>query len=1019
MAALRRPLCLRGTLALWVCCCCSTRAGADLAHKDHLDPANVVGAEAVHQDHLEPAAVADDHDSHEVHPYESLYLVFGALLIGTAVIHVTSSVHALRALPVTVVFFIIGIVLALLAEAGALQSSPTAMHSYESWAAIDPHLLLFTFLPPLLFGDAMTIDTHVARRSGLQCLILAGPGVVIGSTATAAVLYYLLPYGWDFPTSLMVGSILAATDPVAVVSLLKDLGASPVLTMQIQGESLLNDGTAMVLFTIAYGLVEGKDCGAACILTFTVKSTVGASVFGLCIGILFYLWIRAANNSLNHFASIVQISLTLACAYWSFIMAEGIFHISGVLSTVMAALVLAKKMWPVLVERKAMLEFWHVIETVGNTLVFCLAGMLTGRAIPMHDQAIQECFWAVAVYVAVTIIRFVMLLLMRPLLNRCGRSVSMRDVLIMTWGGLRGMVGLALAILVDRNRANGMLSPMDGERVLFLVGGVAALTLVVNATTAPKLCEYLGVSATPEGRMVLVAKVARSAEAHVNSELQRLLADPASSRSCMLTMITDSVRDLHEKVQSHFPVDGSGNSSANHFPTLPHAASPKRQGMHHDALPRERVLGRSATQETQLSQRTTRTAFERTISNTINHIRGTQAVVPDGNDLWQQFCQKRELVRSGTCRLASFQFGCELPEIRRVLRTSPIDPGQLQIVREVFLEIVRASYWEQLQEGRFLSGSKEPSILLNSVSLAKDRCSEGLADWQILERDLVLTDLSQVEQARTRRLQASTRADLYDMRQSAIADVRTWEVVRRCLERRSLRRHLRHQQRAIQITTAFIQAHKLAQTQIASYFGGKAHRFTDSPEEACVVVESQLEVFAAAATLNRIDKPVRKKVNTMWEVHRLCDQYRRFVLAAHDGGVLQSKEAEALMHPVAEVLTELRRDRKKISPEEACVVVESQLEVFAAAATLNRIDKPVRKKVNTMWEVHRLCDQYRRFVLAAHDGGVLQSKEAEALMHPVAEVLTELRRDRKKISDDLASECEGSGVEHMVRVAAA
>merc|ERR1719229_196154 len=140
------------------------------------------------------------------------------------------------------------------------------MRSYNSWASVDPHLLLFTFLPPLLFGDAMTIDTHVAKRTGGQCLILAGPGVVIGSMATALVLYFMLPYGWDFPTSLMVGSILAATDPVAVVSLLKDMGASPVLTMQIQGESLLNDGTAMVVFSVAYGLVEGKDCGPVCIL---------------------------------------------------------------------------------------------------------------------------------------------------------------------------------------------------------------------------------------------------------------------------------------------------------------------------------------------------------------------------------------------------------------------------------------------------------------------------------------------------------------------------------------------------------------------------------------------------------------------------------------------------------------------------------------------------------------------------------------------------------------------------------
>merc|ERR1719399_475986 len=124
--------------------------------------------------------------------------------------------------------------------------------SYKMWMGIDPHLLLFTLLPALLAGDAMTIDTSVAKRVGLQCLYLAGPGVLIGGFATAGFLMLLLD--WDFYLSLCAGAILCATDPVAVVALLKELGASPILTIQIQGESLLNDGTAIVLYLVAYSM---------------------------------------------------------------------------------------------------------------------------------------------------------------------------------------------------------------------------------------------------------------------------------------------------------------------------------------------------------------------------------------------------------------------------------------------------------------------------------------------------------------------------------------------------------------------------------------------------------------------------------------------------------------------------------------------------------------------------------------------------------------------------------------------
>jgi len=198
-----------------------------------------------------------------------------------------------------------------------------------------------------------------------------------------------------------------------------------------------------------------------------------------------------------------------------------------------------------------------------------------------------------------------------------------------------------------------------------------------------------------------------------------------------------------------------------------------------------------------------------------------------------------------------------------------------------------------------------------------------------LERDCVVETLHEAEESGNKRLSASARGTLvFDPRQRAVGDARELEVVKKCFQKEFLRKHLRQQQRTIQLCTAFMTAHQSAQTQIASYFGGSEHRFTDSPEEACVVLESQIQVLAAANLLAQITAVVRRKMGTVAEVHRLCDGYRRFVLSAHEGGVLQAKEAEALLEPVAEVLLEMRRDRKKISDSLAseCVGADSSAE---------------------------------------------------------------------------------------------
>merc|ERR1719326_311498 len=157
---------------------------------------------------------------------------------------------------------------------------------------------------------------------------------------------------------MCAGSILCATDPVAVVALLKELGASPMLTVQIQGESLLNDGTAIVLYLISYNMLKGQHYDALDICTFLMEKALMAFALGLFIGYFFFGCIRAVSNKLSHSSSMIQITLTLCCAYWSFVIVEGVLHLSGVLATVASSMVLAHHMWPHVVCHASMHNVW-------------------------------------------------------------------------------------------------------------------------------------------------------------------------------------------------------------------------------------------------------------------------------------------------------------------------------------------------------------------------------------------------------------------------------------------------------------------------------------------------------------------------------------------------------------------------------------------------------------------------------------------------------------------------------------
>lgn len=302
--------------------------------------------------------------------------------------------------------------------------------------------IYLVILPPLLFEAAISIHWHELRRDLLPVLVLSTVGVVISAIVTAAGMRHFL--GWPLASALLFGVLIAATDPVAVIALFKDLGLKGRLRLLVESESLFNDGVAAVLFALALAWAQSPSSppGLASAGLALIVISGGGIVVGLLVGGLALL---LAGRTLDH---LVSAALTTAAAYGSFLLAEH-FHFSGVLATVAAGLLIGNM--AVLArspkafssrEREFLLGLWEFAAFIANSLIFLLIGVTVAR-IPFQGLGVK------ALLMAVALVLLGRLLTVYPLCLVFARSrwaISFKDQHVLWWGGLRGALALALAL---------------------------------------------------------------------------------------------------------------------------------------------------------------------------------------------------------------------------------------------------------------------------------------------------------------------------------------------------------------------------------------------------------------------------------------------------------------------------------------------------------------------------------------------------------------------------------------------
>lgn len=342
--------------------------------------------------------------------------------------------------------------------------------------------IYLVILPPLLFEAAISIHWTQLRRDLVPVLVLSTVGVVISATVTAAGMWHFL--GWPVASALLFGVLIAATDPVAVIALFKDLGVKGRLRLLVESESLFNDGVAAVLFVLALAWTRAPAAppdALAAAMTL-VKISGGGIAAGLLVGGAALL---LAGRTLDH---LVSAALTTAAAYGSFLLAE-YFHFSGVLAAVAAGLLIGNvavlghansKAFSAR-EKEFVLGFWEFAAFIANSFIFLLMG-ITVAQVPLLGVGFKSLL------TAMVLVLLGRLLTVYPLCLAFARSrwaIPLKDQHILWWGGLRGALALALALSLPPS------FPFAYE-IRIVTFGVVIFSVLFQGLTMPLLLRKTG-----------------------------------------------------------------------------------------------------------------------------------------------------------------------------------------------------------------------------------------------------------------------------------------------------------------------------------------------------------------------------------------------------------------------------------------------------------------------------------------------------------------------------------------------
>jgi CPA1 family monovalent cation:H+ antiporter len=340
---------------------------------------------------------------------------------------------------------------------------------YRSRIVLTPELIFTVLLPPLIFEASLHLKWRQFRHGAPLVMSIAFVGTALSAGVVAAGMHWII--GWSWQAALLFGSLIAATDPVSVIAMMKEQDATPGLRFTMEAESLLNDGAAAVLFALCVAAIGGGATDVGTISLSFVTTVFGGLLCGIFVaGGLLLL----AGKSNDH---LVELTLSVLAAYGSFLIAEKL-GVSGVLATLAAGMLVGNVgAARSLTERggEALIRFWDFAAFLANSIIFLLIGSREA------EQSILAFLWPAAIGTVLVLAgRGVAIYPITALFARTRFSVDGQTRNILFWGGLRGALALALALAAPR-------SLPEHDALIGVAFAVVAFSIFVQGSTMPRL----------------------------------------------------------------------------------------------------------------------------------------------------------------------------------------------------------------------------------------------------------------------------------------------------------------------------------------------------------------------------------------------------------------------------------------------------------------------------------------------------------------------------------------------------
>ncbi|KAL3769325.1 hypothetical protein ACHAWO_007524 [Cyclotella atomus] len=780
----------------------------------------------------------------------------------------------LHALPYTAVMFIVGFFIGFAVQRTEVNGITI---SAANWINIEGEVILLVFLPGLLYLDSYNIDIHLFLQSFWQLIAFAFPMVLGGTALTACVAYYLFPYGWSLDLSMTFGAILSATDPVAVAVLLNELGAPPRLKMHISGESLLNDGSAVVFYHIFSsrffyemglpGIGEEIGWGKGFLLFFRL------SLGGMCIGIIFgigaVIVLYNLNRRLSGEDSVVQVVLTITAAYLCFFVSEILAGCSGIIAVMFCGLVVKGLGETMINNTELMHHFWEITEYLLNTLLFTLGGTVWGdiiannRAIEGFTGVFNAVDWGylILLYVMLHLIRFALLAAFYPLISKIGIGTNPKEAGFMGWAGLRGAVGIALALSLNSEVIHYTSSEeLDEatreqyrhytEKLFGMVGGIAFLTLVINGTSSGPLLRWLGLVTPSETRKKVIENYRQHMITHTIKEYVQLLSDERF-KDVDYTVIKAHVSYLNNitfeqlmaAVQKH--KDETPTHEYNQ-PNLKHVVP----YLYKEHQPNGGISTLEPTGEKHATFAGDVKVMRRKRQTSIQAMRRDRSQKSTVFDL-----------------------------------TSKVDEREVYEERLIFLKLLRSAYYSQIEHGELESRGFIAHSLFHSLDVEEDRAVRGLSmnDWEALQ--VVSSSLA---------------------RPAEYARKRAFEIKDRLLGGKAMPWGMEFFLVSMQVrqALAFTQAHKRAAKIFRQEFTCTSKQSLSSAEKI-VLDESAAQVRLADKAIQGLDKEDVKMIKSHYACHILLSRSAHYFSKLSQYGLMSQREAGEFIEEIEEEIHSL------------------------------------------------------------------------------------------------------------------